>query len=301
MPVWVLCNAISVVINMHAPASSTKDAAIWVMAKMRWRRPVLLVTRTPPLARFMPFEALAEGRRGTNAKITAAMIASATPTQSMLKSTVKSSARTEKREAYRARMVTSGCAINTPMAAPAPQSSKLSANSMRRSAPSACAERGADREFAFAANRARENQVGHIRAGDDEDQAGGGEQDEENGARAGSNLVAEHPRLDAVATVIGIRIGVVLLHGGVDGAQLSASLVESCAGSQLAEEFGHAMDAAGDHRGGKMMRADDQVADNLRFRGIRHRGFQDTDDRGGTIAKAAEPNGLADHVRDLFL
>ena len=84
MPLWVLCNASSVVINMHAPASSTKDAAIWVMAKARWRRPVLLVMRTLPLARFMPFEALGDGRRGTKAKITAAITASATPTQSRL-------------------------------------------------------------------------------------------------------------------------------------------------------------------------------------------------------------------------
>jgi hypothetical protein len=47
----------------------------------------------------MPSEVFAEGKRGTTAKITAAMMASATPTQSMLESTVKSSARTEKREA----------------------------------------------------------------------------------------------------------------------------------------------------------------------------------------------------------
>ena len=74
--------------------------------------------RTLPPERFMPFDEFA-GRRGTNARITAATMASATPTQSILKSTVKSSARTEKREAYRARMVTNGCAMITPMAAPA--------------------------------------------------------------------------------------------------------------------------------------------------------------------------------------
>ena len=140
-PECVLCSAISVVINTQAPASNTNEAAICVTAKARWRRPVLLVMRTLPLARFMPFDALAEGKRGTNAKITAAITASATPTQSMLTSTVKSSARMEKREAYRARMVTSGCAMITPISAPAPQSSRLSANNMRRSdqvfAPSA--------------------------------------------------------------------------------------------------------------------------------------------------------------------
>ena len=101
--------------------------------------------------------------------------------------------------------------------------------------------------------------------------------------------------------VIGIRIGMIFHHRGVHRAQLVASLIESGAGSKLAEEFGHAMDAAGDHRGGKMMRADDQVADNLGFRGIRHRGFKDADDRGGTIAKAAEADGLANHIRILFV
>ena len=107
-----------------------------------------------------------------------------------------------------------------------------------------------------------------VGAGDYEDEARGSEKDEEHGARAGSNLVAEHLGINAVAAVIGIRIGVILLHGGVNGAQLAASLVESGTGSKLAEEFGHAMDAAGDHRGGKVMRADDQVADNLRLCGI---------------------------------
>src|SRR5579859_7338316 len=120
---------------MLAPANSTKDAAICVTANMRWRRLVLLVMRTLPLTRFMPFDALAEGRRGTNAKITAATTASATPTQSRLESTVKSSARAEKREAYRARIVTNGCALITPSAAPAQQDRKLSANNIRRSAP----------------------------------------------------------------------------------------------------------------------------------------------------------------------
>src|SRR5580704_288635 len=61
------------------------------------------------------------------------------------------------------------------------------------------------------------------------------------------------------------------------------------------------MDAAGDHGGGKMMRAGDHVADNLCIRGIRHGGFKDADHGGGTIPKAAEANCLADHVRIFFV
>src|SRR5258706_13640580 len=58
---------------------------------------------------------------------------------------------------------------------------------------SACAERGAGREFTLAANRPRENQVGNVRASNDEDEARGSEKDEENSTRAGSNLIPEHP------------------------------------------------------------------------------------------------------------
>src|SRR5271156_5882449 len=56
------------------------------------------------------------------------------------------------------------------------------------------------------------------------------------------------------------------------------------------------MDAAGDHRGGEMMRAGHHVADNLRVRGVRHARFKDADDRGGTITNAAEANCFADHT-----
>ena len=47
----------------------------------------------------MPVVASADGSRGTNASNTAAVVARATPTQSMLESTVRSSARTENRAA----------------------------------------------------------------------------------------------------------------------------------------------------------------------------------------------------------
>ena len=70
----------------------------------------------------------------------------------------------------------------------------------------------------------------------------------------------------------------VLLHGGVDGAQLGASLIESGAGSETAEELGHAMDAAGDHGGGKVMRAGDDVGDDFGVLGIGDAGFEDADD-----------------------
>ena len=61
---------------------------------------------------------------------------------------MRSSARTEKRDAYRASTATIGCAIATPSTAPVPQSTRLSASSVRRSvaalAPSAARTASSD-------------------------------------------------------------------------------------------------------------------------------------------------------------
>ena len=80
----------------------------------------------------------------------------------------------------------------------------------------------------------------------------------------------------------------ILLDRRVDGAQLGAGIVEGGAGSQAAEEFGHAMDAPGDHRRRKMMRAGDHIGDDFRILGIRDGGFENADDGGGAFANAAE-------------
>ena len=133
---------------MPAPASSTKDAAICVTANARRRRAVPLLMRSPPLDRPNPCEAAVDGRRGTNASRIDAARARPTPTHSRLASSVRSRARTEKRAAYRASTATIGCAIATPSSAPLPQSSTLSASSVRRSvdalAPSAARTASSD-------------------------------------------------------------------------------------------------------------------------------------------------------------
>ena len=85
--------------RMLEPASKMNDAAICVTAKMRSRRLVLPVMRTVLLDSAIPLDDSADGRRGTYARSTAAIIASAAPTHRMLKSTFRSRARTEKREA----------------------------------------------------------------------------------------------------------------------------------------------------------------------------------------------------------
>ena len=84
---------------MPAPASSTNENAICVVANTRRRRLVPGVIRMLPLARPSPVGACDDGSRGTYASSTAAAIARPAPTQSRLVSTVTSSARTEKRAA----------------------------------------------------------------------------------------------------------------------------------------------------------------------------------------------------------
>ena len=98
-PVGALWSAIKVLTSMLAPASSTNDAAIWVIAKTRCRRVELPVTRVLPLASPNPCDDSADGSRGTNANSTAAITASSAPTHSTLESTVRSRARTENRDA----------------------------------------------------------------------------------------------------------------------------------------------------------------------------------------------------------
>ena len=108
-----------------------------------------------------------------------------------------------------------------------PHSSRLSASSVRRSAPRARAQRGADRQLPFAANRARQNQVRDIRAGDHEHQRGGREQHEQNRSRPRRDLIAQPDRLDAEVGLRRIRFGMLLDDRGVHGAQLGARRLRS--------------------------------------------------------------------------
>ena len=79
-----------------------------------------------------------------------------------------------------------------------------------------------------------------------------------------------------------------------------ASLVESGAGSKLAEKFGHTMDAARDHRGRHVMRAGNDIGDDVGIGRIRGGGFEDADHRAHAVANAAEADRFAQHVGILF-
>src|SRR5260370_31964864 len=87
-------------------------------------------------------------------------------------------------------------------------------------------------------------------------------------------------------------------HRSMDGATLSARLLEIRARREPAKKFRHAMDAPVLHRRGEMMRAGDNVGDDFSIRGKLDRGFEDADDSGRSIAEAAaEANGFTDDGR----
>src|ERR1700677_4690092 len=86
-----------------------------------------------------------------------------------------------------------------------------------------------------------------------------------------------------------------LFHRRVYRAQLSASLIESDSGSEMAENLSHAMDAASDHGCGKVMRAGDHVGNNFGLLRIGDARFEDANDCRRAITDAAEANGFPDH------
>src|SRR6202007_2557241 len=91
--------------------------------------------------------------------------------------------------------------------------------------PRAGPEGRANRKFTFAADSARENQVGHIAASDDEDKARGSEEDKQDGARARGDLVAKHFGADGELSAGRIGLGGVFYPGGGGGWAVRAGLL----------------------------------------------------------------------------
>jgi hypothetical protein len=214
---------------MPAPASSTNDAAICVDGEQREAAVGARVMRTPPLAA-EPVDASDDGSRGTNASRTAAASARPTPTHSSVASTVRSSARDGE-----TRRVARQDRDHRPRdqhaeIAPAPQSSRLSASSVRRSA-----QRLAPSAARIASSPSRrteraEDQVGDVRARDDEDQRRGREQHQQHRPRGRRDLFAQLHGVDLEVAVLRIRLGMRRTIGR-DRAQLGAGRVESAPGA----------------------------------------------------------------------
>lgn len=107
-------------------------------------------------------------------------------------------------------------------------------------------------------------------------------------------MVAQQLGVDLEGGLLRIGVGMVFHHRRMGGAEVGAGLVESYAGGEAAEELGHAMDATGDHGGGEMVLAGDDVGDDLGVGGIRYAGFQHADDGGGARVEAIEADLFAD-------
>ena len=146
----------------------------------------------PPVARPRPAGARDEGKRGTYASSTAAAIAKPAPTQSTLGST-----RDVERADGESRRITgnnrdqSGRASATPSTAPAPQRTRLSASSVRRSAPGP-----APSAARTASSPSRRTERARIRLATFEHamtntSAGRAKQHEQNRSRGGRDLIAE--------------------------------------------------------------------------------------------------------------
>src|SRR6185437_4568857 len=77
--------------------------------------------------------------------------------------------------------------------------------------------------------------------------------------------------------------------------QFNPRLIKRCSGSQTPEQLRHAMDSSGHHGGGKMMRAGNDVGDDLCVLWIGNTGFENADDGSRAIADTAQPYRFADH------
>ena len=178
-PVSTAWSESKVLINMLAPARRMKDAAICVMAKMRRRRPVLPVMRTLPLARPSPLRRFGgrqtrnerEQNRGDDRQDRA------DPEHAGVDGEVER-ADGEARSVAREDCRPSGCATdNAEQRSGAAQQQAFREQRAAQRAGGG-AERGANREFAFAADAARQNQIGDVGARNHEDQQRRSQQDQ---------------------------------------------------------------------------------------------------------------------------
>ena len=178
--------------------------------------------------------------------------------------------------------------------APAPQSSRLSASSVRRSAPAL-----APSAARMASSPSRRTERARIRFATFEHamtktSADAASSTSRTVLRGRRDLIAQPHGIDPEVGLGRIRLRIFLDDRAVDGAQLGARGVEVDARGEAAEELGHAVHAPGHHRRRQVVRARHHVRDDFGFRRIRNRRLEDADDRRRAVA---QPHGLADHRR----
>ena len=281
---------------MPAPASSTNEAAICVTANSRSRRLVPPVMRTLPLdeaeavgasGRGQPRHERQQHRRDQRQR-------RRRPTAGWRRPSGRARAPRSATRSAPAR-ATIGRAISTPSTAPAPHSSRLSASSVRRSAPVLAPSAARIASSPSRRTDARQDQVGDVRAGDDEDQRRRGQQHQQHGARRRGDLVAQPHRVDAEVGLRRIGLGMRLDHRAVHGrAARRAACSRSAPGASRPNSSVMRCTRPVTIVADEVVRAGDDVGDDLGLGRIRHRRLEHADDRR---RPRAEPHGLAEHRR----
>ena len=178
------------------------------------------------------------------------------------------------REAGRIRATTdtSGRASTTPRMAPAPHSTRLSASSVRRSAP-----RLAPSAARTASSPSRRTERARIRfatfehAMTNTTPAAASKQEQDRTRRRG-DLFAKRRDGQVHVGSCRVRLRVLAHHGGVRRRQLSARGLDGHTWREPAEEVGHSMLALDVHRRAEVMRARHHVGDDLGVDRVRHDG-----------------------------
>ena len=148
------------------------------------------------------------------------------------------------------------------------------------------AERGTHGKLTFSTYRARENEVGDIRAGDHEHDRGRRKQNEQNRARRRSDLLAQRRRRQLHVRLARIGFWMLARHRCVGRGQLRARALHRRARRETPKELRHAVRSLCRHRRAEVMRAGDHVRDDLGVCRIRHRRFEYTDDGGAARCQA---------------
>src|SRR3954465_4127140 len=98
--------------------------------------------------------------------------------------------------------------------------------------------------------------------------------------------------MDAVVATGGVVGRMLAAHGVAHGVELSVGRLQRLAGGEATEQFGHAMDAALDHRRREMMWTGDAIGDDFGIGRVGNRRLKNADDGGRSLTEA---NLFADH------
>ena len=273
---------------MPAPASSTNDAAICVTAKSRSRRLVPDVMRTPPLD-----EAESAGRLGGRQARHERQQhrrhqrqPDADPQQAGVDRQVERADREARRVARQQRHHRPRDRDAEDRAGAAQQQALGQQRAAQRAG--ARAERRANRQLAFAPHRSRQDQVGDVRARDDEDEPGRGQQHEQHRPRRRGDLIAQLHGVDAEVALLRVRLRVRLDHRGV---HRRAARPAPPRGSRQARRRPNSsvirctrpVTIVAD----EVVRAGDDVGDDLGFGRVGHRRLEHADDGGRCVRRTA--------------